>query len=367
MTEQVQTSDDEKRVLALLQTHTYEQVQALTQWSRGRIYQLALRTGARKTEQRIHERSEERRQRQEETLRQILGTTAKADVIDFLDGLPDEGAQCVLTSIPYNVGKTYGDAAGADAMRAVYYHGWIMQVLSEAARILRPGGTLFLQVGSTRDWQDRLMPLDVLLYEDIRRTGLTFQSRVVWTLPHGLTPKSRLAERYETALVWSKGEQAVFNPTPARAPQKQPDKRSFKGPRKGELSCNPLGAWPTNVWSDIPNVRHNHPERAHGAHPAQFPLELARRAVLLYTRPGDLVVDPFSGSGTTQEACVETHRSFVGADLFYEDIRARRLAVAAPDSFSPLPGVSDAAAAIWQAEARRVDIPVQLNLQRKEY
>lgn len=353
---------EEARVLTLLHTHTYENVRAETGWSRGRIYQLALRTGARKTEQRIRERAEERRQRQEETFRQIIGSTAKADVLDFLDSIPDESVQLCLFSPPYNVGKDYGAAPGADAMRAVYYHGWIMQVLSEAARILKPGGTLFLQVGSTRDWQDRLMPLDVLLYEDIRRTGLTFQSRVVWTLPHGLTPKNRLAERYETAIVWSKGEQhTVFNPTPARAPQKQPDKRAFKGPRKGQLSGHPLGAWPTNVWSDIPSVRHNHPERAHGAHPAQFPKALARRAILIYTRAGDLVCDPFSGSGTTQESCVETHRAFVGADLFYEDIRARRLAVAAPDTYSPLPGVSDATAAIWQAEARRVDIPAPAN------
>src|SRR3546814_3167908 len=99
----------------------------------------------------------------------------------------------------------------------------------------------------------------------------------------------------------------VFNPAPARTPQKQPNKRSYKGPHKGKLSGHPQGAWPSNVWN-IPNIGHNHPERT--GHPAQFPLELARRAVQLYTNPGDLVIDPFSGSGTTHVACIETHRSF---------------------------------------------------------
>jgi DNA modification methylase len=358
---------EELHIIGLLQRSTYEAVRAETAapswrdrfpgsqtWSRGRIYQLALKTGARKTETRILERAAERRARQEETLRELIGTTAKADVVDFLNGLPDDSVQLALTSIPYNVGKKYGDGAG-DSMRAVYYHGWIMQVISEVSRILKDGGVFFLQAGQTRDWQERLMPLDVLLYDNLRQAGLTFQSRIVWTLPHGLTPKARLAERYETALVFSKGAPSVFNPTAARKPQKQPGKRAFKGPKKGELSGNPLGAFPTNVWDDIPSVRHNHPERKFGEHPAQFPLGLAKRAVLLWSNPGDLVCDPFSGSGTTHVACIQSGRDFVGADLFYEEIRARRVANAEPDRLSPLPGISEDGTAVWQAEARKVE------------
>src|SRR3546814_14469511 len=93
----------------------------------------------------------------------------------------------------------------------------------------------------------------------------------------------------------------LLNPTPGRRPQKNPGKRAFKGPRRGTLSGHPLGAWPTNVWDDIGNVGHNHPERRCGDHPAAFPLALAKRAILLYTLPVDLVCDPFCGSGTPQE------------------------------------------------------------------
>jgi DNA methylase len=78
--------------------------------------------------------------------------------------------------------------------------------------------------------------------------------------------------------------------------------------------------------------------------------------------PGDLVIDPFSGSGTTHVACRETGRSFSGCDLFYEDIRAKRLASVEPDLVYHLPGVSDETLAVWQAEARRVDAPAQTNL-----
>jgi DNA modification methylase len=222
-----------------------------------------------------------------------------------------------------------------------YYHGWLMQITSEISRTLKPGGVVCLNVAKTRDWVGSLMPMDVLICEDMRRAGLTFQSRVVWTVPHGLTPTARLADRYETILIFSKGEQATFNPNAARVPQKQPGKRAFKGPNIGKLSCNPLGAHPSDVWSDIPNVGHNHPDTAEGKHPAQFPARLAKRCILLYSMAGDLVCDPFSGSGSTAVAAVESGRNFVGSDLFYENLRERRLAKAKPDTLTLLPGVSD--------------------------
>lgn len=342
----------ENQVLTDLRSMSYEQVAEAHGCSRGTIYRIALRNNARKTELRIQERAKERAKRQAETLAAVLGRTEKANVLDYLESLPDNSTNLILTSIPYNVGVAYGGSPFADQMRFTYYLGWIMQVICEASRILKEGGVLFLQLGSTKDETGRLAPLDALLFDPIKRTGLQFQSRVIWQIPHGLTPKRRLAERHETALVFSKGEPTVFNPTPGRLPQKQPGKRAFKGPRKGQISSNYLGAHPTNVWS-IGNVGHNHPEKT--GHPAQFPLELARRTIQLYTMPGDLVIDPFSGSGTTHVAAIQTGRAFSGCDLFYEDIRRERLKLAFPDLVSHLPGVSDEAVAIWNAEARVVE------------
>jgi len=360
-------NDEESRVLQLLSGRTYDQVSQETGWSRGRIYGLAIRAGARKHENKIRERHEERRRRQTEFLKEIIDSTVKSDVLDFLDGIPDNAANLVLTSCPYNMGKNYGDCPGADRLRFTYFYGFLMQVISEIARILTPGGTLFLNLGATRDWQGNLMPLDILLFESTRTAGLTFQSRIIWTIPHGLTPKRRLSERHETVLVCSKGEQQVFNPTAARVPQKEPHKRAFKGPRKGELSGHPLGAHPSNVWH-IPNVGHNHRDRQllTGKHPAPMPLALAKRGVLLYTMPGALVVDPFSGSGTTQLAAIETGRAFVGADLFYHDVRSERPARAVPDLVCSLPGVSDDSIAVWQAEARRVQTDARPISQNEE-
>lgn len=341
-------------VSRLAANDTYDEISRDMGLSRGKIYSIALKHGARKNEARIRERAHDRRQRQNETLAAMIDATQTADVLDYLDALPDECAQLILTSVPYNVGKKYGDAVGADTMRHVYFAGWLSMIVSEMARILKPGGVVFFQCGSTRDETDGTMvPIDVMLFEVFRKTGLTFQNRVTWVVPHGLTPRRRLSERHETGLVFSKGPPAAFNPDPARIPQKDPAKRAFKGPNKGRLSGHPYGAWPSDVWM-INTVRANHPEKT--GHPAQFPEELAMRAVQLYTRPEDLVIDPFSGSGTTHVVARRTGRQFSGCDLFYEDMRAKRLAEAGIDNICVLPGVTPESRAVWQAEARVVGL-----------
>lgn len=344
---------DETEVLTTLAARTYEETAQQYGISRGKVYSIALAHNARKHEQRIAERKAERLQRQRELLETMLGTTQKADVLDYLEALPSTCADLVITSIPYNVSVAYGGHAGADAMPHLYYIGWMTMVISEMARITKPGGVVFLQCGTTKDDDGALLPLDVLLFETLRKAGLTYQNRVTWLIPHGLTPKRRLSGRYETALIFSKGEPATFHPTPGRTPQKQPDKRAFKGPNKGKLSGHPFGAWPSDVWQ-IGNIGHNHPEKT--GHPAQFPEEMVRRAVEMYTNPDELVIDPFSGSGTAQAVCVRTQRRFAGADLYYAEMANERAAGVEPDSYAKLPGVSDQSAAVWQAEARHVGL-----------
>ncbi|MGH8159271.1 MAG: DNA-methyltransferase [Rhodanobacter sp.] len=344
----------EADVVAMLATQTYADVQQATGRSKGAIYRIAMKAGARKTEARIHQRKADRQREQQAFVQEMIDSTTTADVLDFLAGLPDDSVACHVTSPPYNVGKKYGDSPGADTMRFVYFHGWLMQVVSELARTVRPGGVVCLNVGKTPDWTGSMLPMGVMLFEDLRRAGLTFQSRVVWTQPHGLTPSRRLADRYETILIFSKGPVATFNPNAVRKPQKQPSKRSFKGPNKGQLSGHAFGAAPTDVWADIPSVRANHPDRRHGDHPAQFPVGVAKRAVLLYTLPGDLVCDVFAGSGSTAVAAIEAGRHFTGADLFYENLRATRIAAATKDAVSMLEGVTDESLAVWQAEACKV-------------
>lgn len=343
-------TDDQ--LVEALQESTYEEVAATFNVSRGRVYAAACKKGARKHELRIRQRKEERRRMQIEFAQSVLNATAKSDVLDYLAGLPDEYAHAIVTSPPYGISKPYGGAPAADNYHHLYYVGFLLQVISEMARVLRTGGVIFLQVGSTRSSLGELVPIDCILFQHLQSLGLSFQSRVAWVIPHGLTPKRRLAERYETALVFSKGPPSTFNANAARTPQRNPGKRAYKGPNKGKLSGHPFGAHPSNVW-EIPNAGANRKDGVEG-HPAQMPAELARRAILLYTKPDEIVLDPFSGSGTTHAQCIRTGRAFSGADLHYEDLRAKRLAAVTPDAMSILPGITEESLAVWNAEAQPV-------------
>jgi adenine-specific DNA-methyltransferase len=104
-------------------------------------------------------------------------------------------------------------------------------------------------------------------------------------------------------------------------------KKYFKGPKKGELSGNPLGKNPGDVW-DIPNVKSNHVKKT--AHPAQFPVELIERLVLSMTNEGDWVLDPFLGSGTTAIAALMHQRRAIGAEIMpaYVQITKDRISLA---------------------------------------
>jgi len=342
-------TDQEVSILEALANSTYQQTAEKYGISRGKVYSIAMAHSARKNEERIQERKAERTRRQIEILSEMMNTTQSADVLDYLESLPPACADLVLTSIPYQVGVKYGGHPESDTMAHLRYAGWLTMIISDLARIIKPGGVVFLQCGSTRDDSGSLIPLDIMLFDVMQKAGLTYQNRVAWLIPHGLTPKRRLSERHESALIFSKGPPAIFNPDPARTPQKQPSKRAYKGPNKGKLSGHPFGAWPSDVWN-IGNVGHNHPEKT--GHPAQFPEELAMRAVQIYTNPGDLVIDPFSGSGTTHVACKRSGRDFSGADLFYAEMANHRASKADQDQYCKLPGVSKDSIAIWQAEAK---------------
>src|SRR5690606_2947464 len=105
---------------------------------------------------------------------------------------------------------------------------------------------------------------------------------------------------------------------------KYPEKKHFKGPRKGELSGNPLGKNPSDVW-EIPNVKNNHVEKTD--HPCQFPVGLVERLVLSLTNVGQNVLDPYLGVGSSAVAALKNGRNAYGCDVVQEyiDIAQERI------------------------------------------
>ncbi len=234
------------------------------------------------------------------------------DNLDFMRELPSESMKLIVTSPPYNIGKAYE--------QRITLHSYLAsqsQVIAECVRLLHPNGSICWQVGNHITADGEVVPLDIVLYPLFKDHGLALRNRIVWHFEHGLHAFKRFSGRYETILWFTKGNDYTFNLDPVRVPAKYPNKRHFKGPRVGQLSGNPLGKNPSDVWV-IPNVKSNHIEKT--IHPCQFPVELIERLVLSLTDKGDNVLDPYVGVGSTVIAALKHGRAGYGCDVVQEYI-----------------------------------------------
>lgn len=241
------------------------------------------------------------------------------DNLVFMRDLPAERMKLIVTSPPYNIGKAYEKRKALDSYLASQ-----AQVISECVRLLHPQGSICWQVGNHITPDGEVAPLDIVLYDTFKSHGLKLRNRIVWHFEHGLHASKRFSGRYETILWFTKGNDYTFNLDPVRIPSKYPNKKHFKGSRIGQLSGNPLGKNPSDVWV-IPNVKNNHVEKT--IHPCQFPVELIERLVLSMTNPGDSVFDPYVGVGSAVIAAIKHDRTGYGCDIVpeYIDIARERV------------------------------------------
>lgn len=241
-----------------------------------------------------------------------------SDNLTFMQHLSDESMRLIVTSPPYNMGKGYEERRSQDV-----YLEEQAATIAEAVRILHPEGSICWQVGHYID-DGEVYPLDVLLYPLFKIHGLQLRNRIVWTFGHGLHCQKRFSGRHETILWFTKSDQYTFNLDPVRIPSKYPHKKHFKGPKIGQLSSNPLGKNPSDVWN-IPNVKANHVEKTN--HPCQFPVGLIERLVLALTNKGDNVLDPYLGVGSSAIAALKNGRNAYGCDIVqdYVDVARQRI------------------------------------------
>jgi len=252
------------------------------------------------------------------------------DVSEFVAAVPDNSVCLIITSPPYNLGKEYEDRVSIER-----YLDRQAQVISELYRVLREDGSICWQVGNFVN-NGEVYPLDILYYDIFKKLGLHLRNRIIWHFGHGLHASKRFSGRYETILWFTKSDDYVFNLDTVRVPSKYPGKRHYKGPKKGELSGNPLGKNPSDVWEflaqeweaafwSIPNVKSNHPEKT--IHPCQYPIALVERCVLALTNEGDWVLDPYAGVGTSLIAGTMHNRRVAGSEQEgkYVDIARERL------------------------------------------
>jgi len=239
------------------------------------------------------------------------------DALNALKDIDNEFFNLIITSPPYNIGKSYEVKTSIEN-----YLGTQENIISQLVRVLSDKGSICWEVGNYVN-KGEVYPLDIFYYQIFKKYGLQLKNRIIWHFGHGLHSSLRFSGRYETILWFTKSDNYIFNLDPVRVPSKYPGKLHFKGPNKGKPSGNPLGKNPSDVWTilqsdwdkeiwEIPNVKSNHPEKT--IHPCQFPVELVERCVLALTNENDWVLDPFAGVGSSLIAALKNHRNAIGIE-----------------------------------------------------
>jgi len=253
----------------------------------------------------------------------------RGDCLELLPRLPICSIHLTVTSPPYNIGKEY-----EQPMQLERYLGWCAQWIDRVHAATRPNGAFWLNLGYLAiPGRARAIPIPYLLWD---RVPFYLLQEIVWTYGAGVAGRKAFCPRNEKFLWYVKGQDDyAFDLDAVRDPDvKYPHQK-----KNGKLRCNPLGKNPGDVWS-IPKVTsgtdRSSPERTD--HPAQFPVRVIDRIIRACSSPGDVILDPFMGSGTTAEAALRAGRQVVGFEISdrYLEIAARRLKHVASDLASSL-------------------------------
>jgi site-specific DNA-methyltransferase (adenine-specific) len=221
--------------------------------------------------------------------------------------LPDCSVALMVTSPPYNVGKDYDQDLSMEDYLAM-----LRRVLAETVRVLVPGGRIAFNVANLG--RKPYIPLNAHIGAMAHELGLLMRGEIIWIKGKGASgscawgswmsaTNPTLRDVHEYILVFSKDR--------------------FDRPDRGESSIqrDDFMAATMSVW-------HIPAESAKKVgHPAPFPVTLVKRLIQLYTFEGDVVLDPFMGSGSTAVAAIESRRSFVGyeVDPAYVDLCRSRV------------------------------------------
>lgn len=238
-----------------------------------------------------------------------------------MDDLPDNSVHLMVTSPPYNVSKEYDDDLTLDQYRRLLH-----RVFAETFRVLVDGGRACVNIANLG--RKPYIPLHALIINDMSTIGYSMRGEIIWDKGSSASPSTAwgswqsasnptLRDVHEYILVFSKGG---FG--------------RMKGQRRNTITKDEFLEWTKSVWSFSA-------ERAKAVgHPAPFPVELPRRLIGLYTFAGDVVLDPFCGSGSTCIAAAEEGRHYIGYEIKeeYRALAERRVHAAAARSKETMKG-----------------------------
>lgn len=235
------------------------------------------------------------------------GALTSLDALEFLSALRADLANIVFLDPPFNLRKDYGFEAALETADAVSYEVYMVRIIEEAVRVLKPGGALFLY--HLPAWASRLcQPL---------QQALQFRHWIAVSMKNGFVRGRRLYPAHYALLYFTKGEPANFarpKLTPRRCRHCGGHVKDYGGYR--EIIEN-NGVNLSDFWDDLSPVRHRS-TKIRTAN--QLPIELTDRVVQIAGAEGGVLVDPFIGSGTSAVSALKRRMYFVGNDLLAANV-----------------------------------------------
>lgn len=235
----------------------------------------------------------------------------------------DESVDLIVTSPPYNIDIKYGNKTAhgktieskgtkyKDKLPENEYRKMLQSVFHECKRVLKPDGSIWINIKNRYDDEQIITPFWLEDYFE----DLYLKNLIIWNFDWGGSTNKRFAPRYEFVFWYTKSKNKYkFNLDAVKIPalNYRPDR--YKSQLKN----------PSDVWK-IPMISGNFIERT--GHPAQYPERLIERIVLAGTNKGDIVLDPFMGSGTTAVVAKKYNRHYLGYEIVkeYIDMANKRL------------------------------------------
>ncbi len=243
-----------------------------------------------------------------------LGALYATDCMALLPHIKSEVVDTVFADPPFNLGKEYGENCN-DLLSDQQYLGWCKLWVKECVRIIKPGGAVFLY---------NLPRWNILLGAYLSELGMEFRHWIAIEISACLPIPGRLHPSHYSLLYYTKGKANTFRRirTPIlRCRHCGGEVKDYGGHRD---AMNPKGVNLKDVWTDIPPVRHwkfKSKERRANA----LSTKVLERVVELSTNPGDLVLDPFGGSGTTFAVCEKKGRNWIGTEIDFSAEIVERL------------------------------------------
>lgn len=239
-------------------------------------------------------------------------TLLHQDAAIFLHEQKDNSADLIIADPPYAIGFDGGKGWDRQWTSEAEYLKWCDEWTRECARVLKPGRMLIVW-GTLKTDTFLRYKLNVLNAID----SLVPQNEIVWSYNWGGRAKTNFARKHEVAWCYSKGKDFLFNADAIREPRKMATNM-----RTGQAHTQ--GTIPTLIWQ-----ANNHTMSTDfiNWHPTTKNLTVLERMIRAYSNPGDLVLDPFAGSGSTAVAALRTGRNFLGCELDAEYVRLARLRI----------------------------------------